>query len=153
MTAVKGPSREGQSPPEHGLHVLGSDCFCHGYSQQAGPARHPAPSLSWSGGKSLVVAPLLIHPVQFHPRQPRGQPRRRPRQITLHTTALHNCCYQISTLSSGVLVKITTSAEHGALFITVVPSLLFSIKTCNSPVMAGHDIGRSARILTRVSVK
>lgn len=111
---LKGPSSEGQSPPEHGLHVLGSDRLCHGYSQQARTARHPAPSLPWSRGKTLVGTPLLIHPVQLHPGQPRGQPRRHPGQITLHTTALHNCPYQISTRSKGVLVKITTSTEHGS---------------------------------------
>lgn len=97
VTAVKGPSSEGQSPPEHGLHVLGSDRLCHGYSQQARTARHPAPSLPWSRGKSLVGTPLLIHPVQLHPVQPWGQARRHPGQITLHATALHNCPYQIST--------------------------------------------------------
>lgn len=97
VTAVKGPSSEGQSPPEHGLHVLGSDRLCHGYSQQTRTARHPAPSLPWSRGKSLVGTPLLIHPVQLHPVQPWGQARRHPGQITLHATALHNCPYQIST--------------------------------------------------------
>lgn len=76
VTAVKGPSREGQSPPEHGLHVLSSDRLCHSYSQQARPARHPAPSLPWSRGRSLAGTPLLIHPVQFHPWQPWGQPHR-----------------------------------------------------------------------------
>lgn len=111
---LKGPSREGQSPPEHGLHVLGSDRLCHGYSQQARPARHPAPSLPWSRGKTLVGTTLLIHPVQLHPGRTWGQQRRHRRQITLHTTALHKCPYQISTRSNGVVVKITTSTEHGA---------------------------------------
>lgn len=112
VTAVKGPSSEGQSPPEHGLHVLGSDRLCHGYSQQARTARHPAPSLPWSRGKTLAGTPLLIHPVQLHPVQPRGQPQ--SGQITLHTTALHNCPYQISTWSKGVVVKITAATEHEA---------------------------------------
>lgn len=65
MTAVKGPSRERQSPPEHGLHVLGSDRLCHGYPQQTGTARHPAPSLPWSRGKTPLCS-LLFHPVQLH---------------------------------------------------------------------------------------
>lgn len=141
MTAVKGPSREGQSPPEHGLHVLGSDRLCHSYSQQARPARHPAPSLPWSRGKTLVGTTLLIHPVQLHPGQPWGQPRRHPGQITLHTTALHNCPYQISTRSKGVVVKITTSTKsHFDLVANscspfdVVCSLL-SIYTSNSLVL------------------
>lgn len=112
VTVVKGPGSEGQSPPEHGLHVLGSDRLCHSYSQQAGTARHPAPSLPWSRGKTLVGTPLLIPPVQLHPGQPRGQQRRHPGQITLHTTALHNCPYQISSQSKGVVVKITTCTEH-----------------------------------------
>lgn len=53
VPAVKGPSSERQSSPEHGLHVLGSDCLCHGYPQQARTARHPAPSLPRSRGKTL----------------------------------------------------------------------------------------------------
>lgn len=65
VTAVKGPSRERQSPPEHGLHVLGSDRLCHGYPQQTGTARHPAPSLPWSRGKTPLCT-LLFHPVQLH---------------------------------------------------------------------------------------
>lgn len=113
VTAVKGPSSERQSSPEHGLHVLGSDCLCHGYSQQAWTARHPAPSLPGGRGKTLFGTPLLIHPVQLHPMQPCGQQWRHPSQITLHTKALHNCPYQISTGWKGVVVKITTSTEHG----------------------------------------
>lgn len=112
VTAVEGPSSERQSPPEHGLHVLGSDRLCHGYPQQARTARHPASSLPWSRGKTLFGTPLF-HPVQLHPVQPWGQPRTHPVQITLHTTALHNCPDQISTWSKGVVVKITTSTEHG----------------------------------------
>lgn len=97
VTAVKGPSSERQSPSEHGLHVLGSDCLCHGYSQQARTARHPAPSLPGGRGKTLFGTTLLIHHVQLHPVQPWGQQRRHQSQITLHTTTLHNCHYQIST--------------------------------------------------------
>lgn len=65
VIAVKGPSRERQSPPEHGLHVLGSDRLRHGYPQQTGTARHPAPSLPWSRGKTRLCS-LLFHPVQLH---------------------------------------------------------------------------------------
>ncbi len=156
VTAVKGPSSEGQSPPEHGLHVLGSDRLCHCYSQQARTARHPAPSLPWSRGKTLADTPLLIHPVQLHPEQPKGQPQ--AGQITLHTTALHNCPYQISTWSKGVVVEITTSTKHGAkthFDLDDNSCSRLDVLCCLSIylVMAGHDIGWPARILTRVSAK
>lgn len=162
VTAVKGPSREGQSPPEHGLHVLSSDRLCHSYSQQARPARHPAPSLPWSRGKRASPAPHYWSILSsFHPGQPWGQLRQHPGQITLHTTALHNCPYQISTWSKGVAVKITTFTELRAILILsltaahnwmffVVCSLL-SIYISHFVVMAGYDIDWSARILTRVS--
>lgn len=85
-------------------------------------------------------------------------------QITLHTTALHNCPYQISAPSKGVGVKITTPTAHGAqshfdlvtkcfaqLYILCCLVCLLSIYKCNSPVMAGYDIDWSAGFLTRVS--
>lgn len=126
VTAVKGPSSERQSPPEHGLHVLGSDRLCHGYPQQARTARHPASSLPWSWGKALFCTPLF-HPVQLHPVQHGGQPWTHPGQITLHTTALHSRPNQISTRSKEVVVKITTSTEHGTRDILILFEQLLTI--------------------------
>lgn len=69
VTSVKGPSREGQSPPEYGLHVIGADRLCHSYSQQTGSARHPPSCLPWSRGKSPFGTLLLIYSVHPHPGQ------------------------------------------------------------------------------------
>lgn len=70
VTAVKGPSSERQSPAEHGLHVLSSDRLCHSHPQQAGPARHPAPSLPQTRGNPLTHG---------------SQPQKHSGQIALHT--------------------------------------------------------------------
>lgn len=107
VTAVKGPSSEGQSPPEYGLHVLGSDSLCHSYSQQAWTTRHPTPSLPWSRGKTLVCAPLLIHPVQLHPVQSWGPtvPRPGPNHIT------HNSFAQLP-LSDKHMIKRNGSQDN-----------------------------------------
>lgn len=85
-----------------------------------------------------------------------GQPCRDQGQITLHTTALHNCPYQISTWSKGMVGKITTSTEHGAkrYFDLVANSCSqLDVLCCLFIylVMAGYDIDWPARILTRVS--
>lgn len=123
----------------------------------------PRPAFPGAGVRALSAPHYWSILSSFTQGSHGANPADTPRQITLHTTALHNCPYQISTWSKGVVVKITTSTEHGAqIYFDLVANscsqlnvlcCLLSINICNSAVMAGHDISWSARILTRVSIR
>lgn len=159
VTGVKGPSSERQSPPEHGLHVLGSDCLCHGYSQQARLARHPSSSLPWSRGKSLACTPLLI---PFCPASPRTAvgPTHRPNHITHHSFAQLPPSDKHTIKKSGsqdnylwtirAILILSLTAVSICIWLFVI---LLCIYVSNFLVMAGYDISWSARIFARVSVR
>lgn len=157
VTAIKGPSRERQSPPEHGLHVLGSDRLCHGYPQQTGTARHPAPSLPWSRGKTPLCS-LLFHPVQLHAVQRvvvavecegGGKPPG-PNHITHRRQIMPRSDKHVIKRSGGKDNYVHWKWNNRQVFrhvLTTAPCFIVSVYL----VVAGYDIDQPTRILTRVS--
>lgn len=74
----------------------------------------PRPAFPGAGVRALPAPRYWSILSSFTQGSDRANHTKNPGQITLHTTALHNCPYQISTRSKGVVVKITTYTEHGA---------------------------------------